>query len=103
MIHKQRKQREEKRFLSRKVHVVPYKDLWKYYYGIRNIVYLRRKYCTNKLTFISKELFLLFRRIIAIVLFEDHKIKRLRFYISALSDGLRGTFDNEKPKKILYG
>jgi GT2 family glycosyltransferase len=98
MLHKQR---EEKRFLSRKIHV-PYKDLWKYYYGIRNIIYLRRKYCTNKLTFISKELFLLFCRIIAIVLFEDHKIKRLRFYISALTDGLRGTFDNEKPKKILY-
>jgi GT2 family glycosyltransferase len=103
MIHKQKRSRNlEKRFLSRKIHVVPYKDLWKYYYGIRNIIYLRRKYCTNKLTLYPKELFLLFCRIIAIVLFEDHKIKRLRFYISALTDGLRGTFDNEKPKKILY-
>jgi rhamnopyranosyl-N-acetylglucosaminyl-diphospho-decaprenol beta-1,3/1,4-galactofuranosyltransferase len=38
-----------------------------------------------------------------ILLFDDNKLKRLRFAWSAYSDGLFNVFDNEKPRRILYG
>jgi GT2 family glycosyltransferase len=106
IIHKtgrKRKNLVEKRFLGRKVHLVPYNELWKGYYSVRNIVYLRRLYPANKFKSIVKELILLCGRMARAILFEDYKLKMLHFYVSAFVDGLRGVFDNEKPKKILYG
>jgi GT2 family glycosyltransferase len=106
IIHKtgrKRKNLVEKRLFGRKVHLVPYNELWRDYYGTRNIVYLRRLYSANKFKSIVKELILQCRRMARAILFEDYKLKMLHFYVSAFVDGLRGVFDNEKPKKILYG
>ncbi|MGB9730260.1 MAG: glycosyltransferase family 2 protein [Thermoprotei archaeon] len=93
----------EKKFFRKKVYIVPYYNLWRSYYGTRNIVYLGRLYSTNKLKFITSALKLWSRSTIRIILFEDHKIRRLLFVTSAYVDGLHGVFDNTKPKKILYG
>jgi rhamnopyranosyl-N-acetylglucosaminyl-diphospho-decaprenol beta-1,3/1,4-galactofuranosyltransferase len=38
-----------------------------------------------------------------ILLVDDHKAKRITFLTTAYLDGLKGNFDNNKPKKILYG
>jgi len=91
----------KKEFLGRKFYCVPYHELWRSYYDIRNIVYLRKLYSANKFRFIIKELMSQCRWVIRAILFEDHKLKRSQLYISAFFDGLRGTFDNEKPKKLL--
>jgi GT2 family glycosyltransferase len=93
----------EKKFFRKKIYFVPYYKLWRSYYGTRNIIYLRRIYSTNKFKFIISVLILWCYWAIRIILFEDHKLKRLQFTTSAFVDGLRGIFDNEKPKRILYG
>jgi len=43
------------------------------------------------------------RFIAGIILYDDHKYKRIKFILSAYFDGLKGKFDNNKPKRILYG
>jgi hypothetical protein len=42
-------------------------------------------------------------RIADILLYDDHKLKRINLVTQAYNAGLKGNFDNEKPKKILYG
>jgi len=36
------------------------------------------------------------------MLFDDYKIKRVIFMTEAYLDGLRGIFNNEKPKVLLF-
>ena len=103
MIHKEvGKKRISKIFLSKKSARIPYDKLWLKYYGIRNLTWLGRKYSTNKLNFYFGMLKILIRSIIGVILFDDNKLKRIKFIISAYIDGLKGNFDNEKPKRILY-
>lgn len=92
-----------KKFFGKEIKRIPYNKLWKHYYGIRNLTYLGRKYSTNKIRFIHGLLKRYVLSIGAIILFDDHKLRRILFVTSAYIDGLRGVFDNEKPKKILYG
>jgi len=35
-------------------------------------------------------------------MYDDHKFRRIRFYWSALMDGVFNVFDNSKPRNILY-
>jgi len=39
---------------------------------------------------------------LGIILFDDNKLKRIKFIINAYLDGLQGKFDNKKPKLLLY-
>ncbi|PUA31628.1 MAG: family 2 glycosyl transferase [Zestosphaera tikiterensis] len=93
----------EKRFLGRRFYRIPYNKLWKTYYGLRNFIYLGRIYSKNQITFISELLSWYIKSIIKIIIFDDFKIKRIWFLTSAVTDGLKGVFDNEKPRRILYG
>ncbi|ASA78493.1 glycosyltransferase family 2 protein [Thermococcus sp. 5-4] len=93
----------KKTVFRKTLYIVPYNKLWKSYYGIRNLTYLGRKYSTNRLKFYLSLVKRLGLSIGAIILFHDHKFKRILFVTSAYLDGLRGIFDNEKPKRILYG
>jgi len=93
----------EKGFFGRKSHRIQYNKLWKIYYGTRNLIYLGRKYSKNKPKFIVGLLRRYILSVGAIVLFDNHKLKRIIFLTSAYLDGLRNIFDNEKPKRILYG
>lgn len=79
-----------------------YQNLWILYYGLRNSIWLGKKYAA-KPQFYVDVLLLYIKKIIAIVLIDDHKYKRICFITNAFYDGLMGNFDNTKPKKILYG
>ncbi len=93
----------KRKFLGRTVYQVPYTKLWKTYYGTRNLIYLGRIYSKSKLKFYFKLLKRWMIAVRAIILLDDHKIKRIQFITSAYLDGLKGRFDNEKPRRILYG
>ena len=106
IIHKEELKRKElikRKFKGKIVYRMPYEKLWKIYYGIRNLTYLGKLYSKNKLIFIYELLKRYIISIGAIILFDDHKLRRIIFITSAYLDGLMGIFDNEKPKRILYG
>jgi rhamnopyranosyl-N-acetylglucosaminyl-diphospho-decaprenol beta-1,3/1,4-galactofuranosyltransferase len=72
------------------------------YYGKRNLVWLGRKYSENQVLFYCQITKSLLKDILDIVLYDDNKFKRIKFMLNAYLDGLRGKFDNNKPKKLLY-
>ena len=103
IIHKESaKKGLPKIFLGRKSLRIPYNKFWLTYYGRRNLVWLGKKYSTSKLNFYLGMLKTLIRSVIGVILFDDNKLKRIKFIVSAYIDGLKGNFDNEKPKRILY-
>ena len=55
-----------------------------------------------KILFYLEALFYYFVQISLVMVYDSNKIKRMRFFTNALRDGLRGVFDNEKPKLLLY-
>ena len=107
IVHKVREPKKvglmQKKFMERTIYRVPYDKLWKTYYGYRNLTYLGKLYSTNKLTFYLEMLIRWALSIGGVILFDDYKFRRILFITSAYLDGLKGVFDNEKPKRILYG
>ncbi|WP_455240528.1 glycosyltransferase family 2 protein [Methanothermobacter tenebrarum] len=93
---------EERRFLGRKLHIIPYDKLWIYYYGIRNSTWLRQNYMKSTLKFYIILIKSLIFSLIWQLLSNDNILKRCAFILNAYYDGIKSTFDNEKPKKILY-
>jgi len=103
IIHKEAaKKGISKIFLGKKFARIPYNKFWLTYYGRRNLVWLGKKYSTSKLNFYFGMLKALIRSVIGVILFDDNKLKRIKLIVSAYIDGLKGDFDNEKPKRILY-
>lgn len=103
IFHKEEniKDLEQRRFLGRTIHIVPYDKLWLRYYGIRNSTWLRRNYMKSTLKFyiiLIKSIIFSFKWLLS----NDNISKRCTFILNAFYDGIKGTFDNEKPKKILY-
>lgn len=104
IIHKEdsKKDLSEKTFLGKPIYTVSLDKLWITYYGTRNLAYIGRNYSKNKLRFYM----LLFKNLIlslaANMLLRDNKYRRIKFTICSYLDGIRGVFDNEKPKRILY-
>ncbi|MDO5851933.1 MAG: glycosyltransferase family 2 protein [Methanobacteriaceae archaeon] len=80
----------------------PYDKLWINYYMIRNLTWLGKKYTKNRQSFYMTIIKNYILSIIGIIIYDDHKINRIKFYTHAYNDGLREKFDNKKPKKILY-
>ncbi|WP_421077863.1 glycosyltransferase family 2 protein [Methanothermococcus sp. Ax23] len=104
IFHKEMSQKnvKKKKFLWKIVNSIPYEKLWLSYYGCRNLTWLGKKYSTNKLKFYTKLTTSYLKSILGILLFNDNKIKRIKFITNAYLDGLKGNFDNEKPRRILY-
>ncbi len=105
IVHKEEMKKNKsikKQFLNRTLYRDPYEKFWKRYYEIRNLTYLWKIYSRNKLIFIVGLLKRYFRDIGKVILFDDHKLRRMLFVTLAYMDGVRGIFDNEKPKRILY-
>jgi rhamnopyranosyl-N-acetylglucosaminyl-diphospho-decaprenol beta-1,3/1,4-galactofuranosyltransferase len=80
--------------------------LWIQYYGIRNNIWLKRTYWPELVLTQRIQLTLSFTkglltRLAHTLVYDDWKLKRLQFYYHAYKDGWNGTFDNQKPKKIL--
>lgn len=89
-----------KNFLGKLSYRTKYSRIWLTYYETRNATWLRKNYA-SKTIFYFRTLKYYCRSLIAILLFDDRKFKRLRFLTEAYQDGLKGCFDNTKPK-ILY-
>ena len=103
IIHKDAANRGgiHKKFLGKTWHRDAYDKLWLVYYGTRNLVWLRKIYVST-LQFYVKLLQDYCRSLIAILLFDDCKLIRIRMLTESYWDGLKGNFDNIKPRGILY-
>ena len=80
--------------------------LWIRFYGIRNNVWLKRAAwpelnTLHKVRLTGSFAKALSTQLIQIILHDDHKVKRMKFYTAAYLDGWFGVFDNEKPRAIL--
>jgi rhamnopyranosyl-N-acetylglucosaminyl-diphospho-decaprenol beta-1,3/1,4-galactofuranosyltransferase len=82
--------------------IVPFRKLWLRYYHTRNLVWLKKKYSRYRMKFYFGLSVHLVGEIVATLLYQDHKFKRTKFLIYRSVDGLRGNFDNQKPRRILY-
>jgi len=105
IIHKEAAKEEteiERVFLGKRKLRKHFNKLWLSYYGIRNLVWLGKRYSKNKGFFYIQIVKPIIRSIMGIILYDDHKYKRIKFILNAYFDGLRGNFDNNKPKRILY-
>lgn len=81
---------------------IPFDKLWIMYYSKRNTIEIARRYGTMgaKLYYkVIKDFIVLAKDIVC---FDDHKFRRLHFAFSSAMDGITGTFENQKPKHILY-
>lgn len=108
IIHKEAANKNpgvEKFFWGRKSMRFPYDKLWLSYYGRRNLIWLGKKYSPKKFKFylgLFKEILKSMKAIIGILIYDDNKFRKINFEINIYFDGLRGNFDNQKPKRILY-
>lgn len=91
----------KKSFLGHTFVRINYEYYWLDYYLIRNTIWILNKYRQKVLFWIILITSWLFNTLM-IVIFDDNKSKRISFLTSAYNDGLKGNFNNEKPKEILY-
>jgi len=75
--------------------------LWIKYYSVRNAAWLLRQERPIFGTFLG--FCMVSKLMFDVLLFDTEKKRRLRFLSSAYLDSLTGTFDNDKPKILLYG
>jgi rhamnopyranosyl-N-acetylglucosaminyl-diphospho-decaprenol beta-1,3/1,4-galactofuranosyltransferase len=79
-----------------------------HYFGLRNVIYLKAQHFRkhSHLKMLQFRLFLMAwytRNSFRILLGEDNKIIRLKFFWSCINDGLTGKFNNKKPFEIVFG
>lgn len=60
----------------------------------------KRQYESLSSSLMSSTLWLM-RRLIVILLYDNYKMARMWFYLNAVSEGIMGRFDNQKPKQLL--
>ena len=103
IIHKDgaKKRIDNKKWMGRVLNRVFFDSYWLTYFSIRNMCYLKRKEAGLIYALVTGFTKIL-RQAIGIILFDDHKLRRIIFVVNAVFDGIRGNFDNYKPKKILY-
>jgi GT2 family glycosyltransferase len=89
-------------FLGKVSFRTKYSRIWLTYFETRNAIWLRKKYA-SKTKFYFRTFKYYCRSLIAILLFDDRKFKRLRFLTEAYQDGFKGCFDNNKPKLLYEG
>lgn len=105
IVHKDeysKKSIPKKKFYSKSIRY-PYDKLWLNYFYHRNISWIGIKYGTSKIRLYYEIVIKLLYIITGIMIYDDHKIKRINFFKEAFFDGLKGNFDNKKPKILLYG
>jgi rhamnopyranosyl-N-acetylglucosaminyl-diphospho-decaprenol beta-1,3/1,4-galactofuranosyltransferase len=101
ILHKEN--RFSNKLLGRKINQIKYENYWLFYFEIRNHIWLLNKYRRPLLYLWIMIIVSWLIRIADILLYDDHKLKRINLVTQAYNAGLKGNFDNEKPKKILYG
>jgi rhamnopyranosyl-N-acetylglucosaminyl-diphospho-decaprenol beta-1,3/1,4-galactofuranosyltransferase len=70
------------------------------YYGKRNHVWLLRKYSTNIFYSSASIIKSFIIYLLSILIYDDHKLLRIRLLTNAYCDGINGNFDNKKPKEL---
>jgi len=102
IYHKEKRQEEKiaRKFLWLHANRIRFEMLWLKYYGLRNSIYIALKYARTKKVYWDVAC-VYFELIKNILLYDDHKIKRIKFATHSVFDGIRGKFDNSKAKKIL--
>ncbi len=104
VLHKEQSKNSqtEIHFMGKKFLKVPYEKFWLTYFGRRNLVWMGKKYAKSKITFYLSIFGIYLKAFLEIILFNDHKLNRTYFLIESCRDGLKGSFNNLKPKQILY-
>ncbi len=104
IVHKEATQgaRLTKSFMGIKSIRTPYNKFWLNYYNRRNLVWLGTKYSTNKIKFYLNLCGNFLKLVIGVLIYDDCKSRRIYSIANAYIDGLKGNFDNGKPKRILY-
>ncbi|WP_345993150.1 glycosyltransferase [Sulfurimonas sp. HSL-1716] len=105
IYHKEKRQEEkiQKSFLWFKKNRIRYDKLWIKYFGRRNSIYLAKRYSTCKISFYFKLFNEYLNLMKDILLYDDNKLRRIKFSTLSYLDGLNELFDNEKAKNILKG
>lgn len=105
MLHKEeiRAAYNEVALLGRSSLRIRFERYWISYYATRNYIWLARRYAEGRAMIFGRVGLTLARKVAGILLHDDHKARRIRFVFSQFLDGFRGVFDNDKPKRILYG
>jgi GT2 family glycosyltransferase len=79
----------------------PLAGLTSLYFSLRNLTWIGRRYHRNHVAFAAALLMSWGRAVGSILLFDhDYKLRRLRLITAAYLDGLRGSFDNDKPRRL---
>ena len=76
----------------------PIDKMWISYFGYRNMIWLKKSKCSIYPLLIF---FIALRQAVGIMIYDDHKINRLRFYLGATLDGVKGRFNNKSPLKYM--
>ena len=76
-----------------------YNSLWLAYYGYRNIIWLTKGAgsSSNNMRLIARHM----RRLAEVMIYDDHKVQRIKFWNAAFLDGWTGRFRNDRPKQLL--
>ena len=85
--------------LGREVRRVPMAKLWLGYYSLRNLIWLRRRHCGAGVA-ARYAIRQYLRNAVGILLYDSHRMTRLKFFLHASVDGWRGRFDNDKPRRL---
>ena len=94
--HPINRQIEQKTFIGFKYYVME-QPIWKFYIENRNSFYLKMKYCSgNKSIRIIKNMV---RIILSALSSKDKKLKRIKWGLLGLSDGIKDNFDRPIPFK----
>lgn len=97
IIHKEEGRKYKiKKFLGKKSKRTPYKNFWREYYGIRNSIWVSKKYTSTKIGFYIILLIWTLEIITNVLIFDDKKLKRIKIIVNAIIDGLLGKFNNKK-------
>lgn len=73
---------------------IRYEKLWLRYYGIRNLTWGVKKYYGDRPDHNLVLAWFYIRSVFGILLFDDHKYKRIKFLTLSMRDGLSARFEN---------
>ena len=93
----------KRRFLWKVSYRMPFEKFWLSYYSNRNYFWLLKEHVSNKFIFYWITLYRLFMLIRRIILYDDHKIKRIQLTLLGMKHGNNNYFNNKYPKNFLYG
>jgi len=104
ILHKDFKTNDQatKEILGNPYYIIKYDKYWTRYYEIRNNMWLLKKYRKPILSYWMIMIISWLFNVFMIVLYDDHKFKRIHLTTSAYAGAFNDDFDNKRAKEILY-